>query len=355
MSLTLDATSAPMSRASALTAPAPAEPPFQVIRRNGAVTPFDATKITVALTKAFLAVEGDGAADSRRIHDIIAELTTQIVASLARRAESGRTFHIEDVQDQVELALMRSEHHKVARAYVLYREARAKERARTTAPAAVKPTSTLRMKAADGTLVPLDLRRLTTVIEEACAGLDEVDPALILSEANRNLYDGISLDELELAPILATRTLIETEPNYSKVSARLLLDKVRREALSFIAGRADQATQHEMTTRYAEYFLGYVKAGIAADLLDPELARFDLARLAAALKPEGDLPLRAAASLLHARRHGPGHPRNRPRSQSDRVLQPALLLRLHGLHPHPVQRRHPASAAVVLFPDHGVR
>jgi ribonucleoside-diphosphate reductase alpha chain len=284
MSLTLDAMSVPVSRASAVTA---AEPPYQVIRRNGAVTPFDATKITVALTKAFLAVEGTSATDSRRIHDIIAELTAQIVASLARRADSGRTFHIEDVQDQVELALMRSEHHKVARAYVLYREARAKERA-TTAPAAPKQ-STLRMKAADGTLVALDVRRLTTVIEEACAGLGEVDPALILSEANRNLYDGISLDELELAPILATRTLIETEPNYSKVSARLLLDKVRREALSFIAGSADQATQQEMAARYADYFRSYIKVGVAADLLDPELARFDLAQLAAALKPERDL------------------------------------------------------------------
>ena len=125
-----------MSRANAVTAHAAAEPPYQVIRRNGAVTPFDATKITVALTKAFLAVEGNSAAESRRIHDTIAELTTQIVASLARRADSGRTFHIEDVQDQVELALMRSEHHKVARAYVLYREARAKERATTARPRA---------------------------------------------------------------------------------------------------------------------------------------------------------------------------------------------------------------------------
>ena len=287
MSLTLDPKATLFSRASAV-AKAPAEPAYQVIRRNGAVTPFDATKIVVALTKAFLAVEGGTAAESRRIHDTITDLAAQIVASLTRRADAGRTFHIEDVQDQVELALMRSGHHKVARAYVLYREARATERARTAGSAAPAAPQ-LRMKSAGGALVALDFARLAALVEEACAGLDEVEPKLILTEAHRNLYDGISQGELELAPILATRTLIETEPNYSKVSARLLLDKIRREALSFIAGRPDQATQREMAARYPDYFLAYVKAGIAADLLDPDLAQFDLGRLAAALTPERDL------------------------------------------------------------------
>ncbi len=145
------------------------------------------------------------------------------------------------------------------------------------------------MKAADGSLVPLDFARLATVVTEACEGLADVQAAPILEEAQRNLYDGISLDELALAPILATRTLIETEPNYAKVSARLLLDKLRREALSFLSNASVQATQLEMAARYGAYFHDYVKAGVAAELLDPELARFDLSRLAAALKPERDL------------------------------------------------------------------
>ncbi|WP_393981796.1 ribonucleoside-diphosphate reductase subunit alpha [Xanthobacter agilis] len=262
-------------------------PGYQLIRRNGAVTPFDASKITVALTKAFLAVEGQPAAASRRIHDIVAGLTEQIVASLTRRPDIGRTFHIEEVQDQVELALMRGEHHKVARAYVLYREERAKARA-AARPVAI-PAPMLRMTAADGTLEPLDAGRLATVIGEACAELDGVCAEAILTEARRNLYDGISLDELAQAPILAARTLVETEPNYSKVSARLLLDKLRREALSFVAGRPEQATQAEMAERYGAYLHAYVKTGIANALLDPELGRFDLSRLAAALKPERDL------------------------------------------------------------------
>lgn len=262
-------------------------PGYQVIRRNGAVTPFDASKIAVALTKAFLAVEGSNAAASRRVHDIVAELTGQIVAGLTRRADTGRTFHIEDVQDQVELALMRGEHHKVARAYVLYREERAKERA--SAKATPAPVSALRMKAPDGTLVPLDEARLAALVEEAIVGLTDVSAEAILTETRRNLYDGISEDELALAPILAARTLIEREPNYTRVSARLLLDKLRREALSFIAGQSEQATQAEMDERYGEYFLAYVKRGIEEELIDPELARFDLDRLASALLPERDL------------------------------------------------------------------
>ncbi len=112
-------------------------PSYQVIRRNGAVTSFDASKIAVAMTKAFLAVEGNTAAGSRRVHDIVSDLTDQVVTNLARRADAGRTFHIEDVQDQVELALMRGEHHKVARAYVLYREERTRERAKEAEAAAV--------------------------------------------------------------------------------------------------------------------------------------------------------------------------------------------------------------------------
>ena len=93
--------------------PSPTEPTYKVICRNGSVSPFDQSKIAVALTKAFLAVEGNSAAASRRVHDVVADLTAQIVGSLTRRADAGRSFHIEDIQDQAELALMRNKHHKV--------------------------------------------------------------------------------------------------------------------------------------------------------------------------------------------------------------------------------------------------
>jgi len=267
----------------------PARPAYQVIRRNGSVTPFDATKIAVALTKAFLAVEGSVAAGSRRVHDVVEELTAQVMAALTRRADAGRTFHIEEIQDQVELALMRSEHHKVARAYVLYREERSRDRQAHSASVADASSSVLKVKADDGSLAPLDEARLRRVIDEACAGLEAVSAETILTETRRNLYDGITLDELSLAPILAARTLVETEPNYAFVSARLLLDRLRREALSFVGGRAEQATHAEMASRYASYFPQCMSTGIKAELIDPELGRYDLARLGASLKPERDL------------------------------------------------------------------
>ncbi len=291
MSYTLEAKSSDVTVGrGARSAPAAAKstPAYQVIRRNGTVTPFDASKITIALTKAFLAVEGGRAAASRRVHEAVEELTEQIVGALTRRGDAGRTFHIEEIQDQVELALMRGEHHKVARAYVLYREARAKERAAEKAPAAA-PSIQLNVTNADGSKAQLDERRLIGVIEEACAGLSDVSATPILAETRRNLYDGITLDELALAPIMAARTLIEKEPNYAYVSARLLLDKLRREALTFVHARAEQATQAEMAAGYAEYFPAYIATGIKAELLDPELGRFDLERIAAALKPERDL------------------------------------------------------------------
>ncbi|MFN3763941.1 MAG: ribonucleoside-diphosphate reductase subunit alpha [Aliihoeflea sp.] len=261
---------------------------YRVIRRNGALTPFDPQKIAVALTKAFLAVEGAGAAGSRRVHDAVEELTLQVTSALARRGGEGRIVHIEDIQDQVELALMRGEHHRIARAYVLYREERARERL-AAEPKARDEAPALNVKAADGSLAPLDEARLNALVQDACAGLDAVSPEPILVETRRNLDDGITLDELSLAPILAARALVETDPDYSFVSARLLLDRLRREALSFVAGRPDAATHAQMTERYAEYFPAFVTTGIDAGLIDPELARFDLARLGAALRPERDL------------------------------------------------------------------
>jgi ribonucleoside-diphosphate reductase alpha chain len=269
----------------------PSEPPLQVLRRNGTVSPFDAGKISVAMTKAFLAVEGHTAAASRRVHEVVEQLTNDVVGALARRVGEGRTFHIEDVQDQVELALMRSEHHKVARAYVLYREERTRQRAEAEAARTAAPAveSTLHVTLANGRRVPLDIGRLSLIVQEACAGLDGVDSAPVLTETHRNLYDGISQSELALAGVMAARTLVEQEPNYAYVSARLLLDKLRTEVLSFVHGVPTNASQADMATGYAEYFPSYVKTGIKAELLDPDLGRYDLKRIAEALKPERDL------------------------------------------------------------------
>ncbi|MFN7309725.1 MAG: ATP cone domain-containing protein, partial [bacterium] len=106
-------------------AAAPSTADTKLIRRNGAVVAFEPGKIAVALTKAFLAVRGGQGAASAAIREQVERLTASVVAALLRRQPSGGTFHIEEVQDQVELALMRDGAHDVARAYVLYRERRA--------------------------------------------------------------------------------------------------------------------------------------------------------------------------------------------------------------------------------------
>jgi ribonucleoside-diphosphate reductase alpha chain len=260
---------------------------LQILRRDGRPASFDPGKISRAMTKAFLAVEGASAAASHRIHEVVDELTEQVVAALTRHGT--QTLHIEDIQDQVELALMRNGHHKVARAYVLYREDRKRERAAAAQAAVQVPAApVLHVRGADGTLRPLDEAALAALVGEACAGLSDVTPEPVLTETRRNLYDGISEEELAQAPILAARTLIEQEPNYTYVSARLLLVVARREATRFVQGRAAQS-QAEMAAAYPEYFLAYVAKGVEVQLLNPELARFDLKRLGAALKPERDL------------------------------------------------------------------
>ncbi|WP_018954441.1 ribonucleoside-diphosphate reductase subunit alpha [Thioalkalivibrio sulfidiphilus] len=277
--------------AAELAATAPGQ--HHVIRRNGKVTAFDASKIKVAITKAFLAVEGGNAAASRRIHDIVAELAEQVCENLFRRAGgSAVTVHIEDIQDQVELALMRGGHHKIARAYVLYREQQAQKRAAEAAtrkPARQAEAAVIHVTRPDGTRAPLDTARLAKVVEEACADLEAVDGQLILNEAQRNLFDGVAEKDVGTALVMSARVLIEKEPNYSQVTARLLMDTLRREALSFIAGLPQAATQAEMTQRYPEYFKAYVKRAAELELLDSELTRYDLDRLGAALKPERDL------------------------------------------------------------------
>ncbi|MAY36442.1 MAG: ribonucleoside-diphosphate reductase subunit alpha [Spongiibacteraceae bacterium] len=258
---------------------------LRVIKRNGTVVPYTDDKISVAITKAFLAVEGGNAAGSTRIHETVAKLTDQVTATFKRRMPSGGTIHIEDVQDQVELALMRSGEHKVARDYVLYRAARAEERKK--AQPAEKAHPSIRVTQEDGSVTPLDLGRLEFIVQEACEGLADVDSKTVLDEVLKGLYDGVAQHEVNTSLVIAARSLVEKEHNYSYVTARLLLDKLRAEALNFL-GIADSATQHDMVEYYPKALAAYVEKGIELELISPELRDFDLARLGQAIKPEND-------------------------------------------------------------------
>ncbi|MDP3558801.1 MAG: ribonucleoside-diphosphate reductase subunit alpha [Legionellaceae bacterium] len=260
---------------------------LKTMKRNGKVVPYDDSKIRVAMTKAFLAVEGANAATSSRVHEWIDALTPQVTQVFLRRQPGGGTVHIEDIQDQVELILMRSGQQKVARAYVLYREERRKARDEAIVQRA-QDDKTPVITLPSGEIVPLDIQRIEVVVEEACRGLSEVSAEPIIKDALRNLYHLAKLDEVHKALIMSARTLVEREPNYSYVSARLLLDTMRGEALSKLGIRAE-ATFDQMTQLYPTYFKSYVAHGIQQGILDPKLTEFDLDRLGKALRPERDM------------------------------------------------------------------
>ncbi|MES2831386.1 MAG: ribonucleoside-diphosphate reductase subunit alpha [Pseudomonadota bacterium] len=256
---------------------------FRIIRRNGSVVGFEPSKISIAVTKAFLAVNGGQGAASARVRELVEQLTANVVNALVRRQPAGGTFHIEDIQDQVELALMRSGEHDVARAYVLYRAKRMEERAQQQAAKPVAVNTQLHV-IDGGVRTPLDMDRVRNLIAAACIDLEEhVDAAAILSETLKNLYDGVPVEELHKSAILAARALMEKDPAYSTVTARLLMHTIRKEVFG------QEVAQNDAPTHYIEYFPKYIKKGIGAELLDAKLGQYDLAKLAAALKPERDL------------------------------------------------------------------
>jgi len=262
---------------------------YKIIRRNGSVVAFEPSKIAIAVTKAFLAVNGGQGAASARVREQVEQLTHAVVRALLRSRPNGGTFHIEDIQDQVELVLMRSGEHNVARAYVLYREKRNQERAAQQTTAQETQTSTQAtepgLKVLDnGVEKFLDMAALRTIIEAACEGLgNNIDASPIITETIKNLYDGVPMAQVYDSAILASRTLIEKDPAYSQVTARILMHVIRKEILGH------EVLQGDMQAEYSSYFVKYINEGITAELLDPRMRDFDLPRLAAALNASRDL------------------------------------------------------------------
>jgi ribonucleoside-diphosphate reductase alpha chain len=258
---------------------------YKIIRRNGAVVGFEPSKISIAMTKAFIAVNGGQGAASARVREVVTKMTEAVVGALLRRQPNGGTFHIEDIQDQVELALMRSGEHEVARSYVLYREQRAQERARQRETQAQKtaPAQPLINVTENGKSRPLDMSRLAGLVQESCEGLGRaVDANVILQATLKDLYEGVPIDEVRKSLILSARALIEKDPAYSYVTARLLLHTLRLETVG------EEVTQADMKTRYAEVFPLLIKRGIEAELLDERIGNYDLKSLGAALDAKRD-------------------------------------------------------------------
>jgi ribonucleoside-diphosphate reductase alpha chain len=268
-----------------LSATAPGQ--LRVIKRNGSVVSYSESKISVAITKAYLAVEGGNAAASSRIHESVKQLGQQITEIFRRRMPSGGTIHIEDIQDQVELALMRTGEHKIARSYVIYRADHARIREQKTEEA--KPSQAAIIITLDnGEKGPLDTQRLQTVINEACEGLEDVSAEDIYQETLKNLYPGVKMEDVRTSLVMTARTMVEKDPNYSFVTARLLMDTIRAEALGFL-GIAESATQSEMHYRYAATLKPYIEKGVELGLISPHLLEYDLGILGEALQADRDM------------------------------------------------------------------
>ena len=256
---------------------------FRIIRRNGSVVGFEPSKISIAVTKAFLAVNGGQGAASARVRELVEQLTGSVVSALVRRQPAGGTFHIEDIQDQVELSLMRSGEHDVARAYVLYRAKRMEERAQQQASRPATAAAQLHVTEG-GQRRPLDMQQVRDLINAACIGLEKhVDAEAILAETVKNLYDGVPVEELHKSAILAARALMEKDPAYSTVTARLLMHTIRKEVFG------KEVAQADAQAAYLDYFPRFIKKGIEAELLDAKLGQFDLKKLGEALVPDRDL------------------------------------------------------------------
>ena len=260
---------------------------LRVIKRNGKVVPFEEDKIKVAVTKAFLANESGNAAASERIHRKVEEITAEVQEIFKRRMPSGGTLHIEEIQDQVELQLMRNEEYIVARKYILYREERAAERTKDTPQQTNIDAPKISVTKKDGSKVPLDIDRLASVVNHACEGLEDVSADAILEESIKNLYDGVSISDMKSALVMSARTKVEQEPNYSYVTARILLDELRSEALTFL-DIAEESSHPEMQDYYPKAFTAYIDKGVELEMLDPILKDFDLNKLGEAIDHNRD-------------------------------------------------------------------
>ena len=254
---------------------------MRVMKRNGKVVAFDREKIKVAIMKAFLAVEGSSAAASTRIHDQVEELTDDVVSVFERRMPSGGSLHIEDIQDQVELQLMRNEHQQVARSYVLYREERKNQRNEEQLK---RETTTQK---SEESAINDAKGGFEGKVHKACEGLDDVKPEELIEAIRATAYEGISEEDLSNCILIAARTFVEKEPNYSFVTARLLLDDIENEVLRFL--NIDTSIKNDRSEMYQKALVGSIEKGIELEFLDERLKDFDLDRLGKSIKAENDL------------------------------------------------------------------
>ena len=252
---------------------------YKVIKRGGGVVEYDAAKIAAAVSKAFVAVEGTGNAAAENVRQRIKAVADAVDQRFHKTHPTGGVIGIEDIQDQVELALMRAGEHKVAKAYVIYREDRARERSAQDAAATfLRPSVSITDKS--GETKPITELSLPKLVEDACCGIKDVCPEALLREATDKFYDGISESDARTQLLMSARSLVETEPNYNFVAAALVRMDLQREVCGALSTVGDDSVL------LAESIRKGVDAGRLDRRLDSKL--FDMRALSQAMKSERD-------------------------------------------------------------------
>ncbi|MBH56602.1 MAG: ribonucleoside-diphosphate reductase subunit alpha [Planctomycetaceae bacterium] len=260
---------------------------WNVRKRDGRVVPFESSLVARAISNAFRAELN--LADSQPLEEAtleeIARMTENIVSEMSPLASTGDGIEVEKVQDLVEMELMRRGHYRIARRYIVYRSEHAKVRALRAPESEIQTEEASRINVTleDGSRVAFDQNRVRRRLGMACQGLEEICNADdLLEEVMRQVFDGISSTEIYRSMILASRSRIERDPAYDTVASRLMLMVIYNDALG------DAPEFDKVEGAYRDQFEHYIIDGINASRLDPVLREYDLASIAAALKPERD-------------------------------------------------------------------
>jgi ribonucleoside-diphosphate reductase alpha chain len=256
---------------------------YKTVKRDGKVVSFKPEKITIAIVKAFRAASSKAELTESELGQA-RKLSEKVVSEIRSLWPQGASVHIEEIQDIVEKTLMTSGYYDVAKRFIVYRESRRRQRQASVSSQEVSLdwAKKILIKLSDGRSRPLDLEELRFQIQSSCEGLGEVSAEKILKESLKNYYNDITEKQMALSNIMAARSFIELEPNYSFVAARLLLLECYREAFG------EQVSFDQVQAEYPGYLAHYVKKAVELELLNPELLDFDLEYLGRHLRPERD-------------------------------------------------------------------
>ncbi len=256
---------------------------ISVEKRDGRVVSFKPEKIAIAIGKSF-AAQNEGKILSPLLRHKVLQIADEVVAKVKKEEGGIQLLQIENIQDLVEKSLMDEGFHDIARAYIIYREARRKSRQEEPVEEIEIAHKIFNVKQADGTLEEISIQKLRPRIVEACHGLeDKVSVDAVLKKTLLNCYEGMESKQIPDAMLLAIRPLVEEEPAYSYVASRILLSILYREVVE------KPVTFVEMEKEYGRALINSFEQAVKADRLSPELLTFDLDKIGQALRFERDL------------------------------------------------------------------